>query len=101
MPHPDRMLPNNYMHRYHETGEKRSIGIGRVMSRIKKDGTIFPLFLSISEVMLAKRKVYTGFIHDITQQKISEERLRRYAADLERSNRELQDFAYVSSHDLQ
>lgn len=101
MPEPDSSLHDAYMERYHQTGVPHIIGIGREVSGLRKDGTVFPFFLSISEVQLADRKVYTGFVHDITQQKVSEERLRRYAAELERSNRELQDFAYVSSHDLQ
>lgn len=101
MPEPDSSNHDGYMHRYHQTGERRIIGIGREVTGKRKDGTLFPFFLSISEVKLADRTVYTGFVHDITKQKISEERLRRYAAELERSNLELQDFAYVSSHDLQ
>lgn len=101
MPEPDRSLHDSYMHHYHVTGEKRIIGIGREVTGMRKDGSLFPFYLSISEVHLADRKVYTGFVHDITKQKLNEERLRRYAAELERSNRELQDFAYVSSHDLQ
>ncbi|MCC9166852.1 PAS domain-containing sensor histidine kinase [Pontibacter harenae] len=101
MPEPDKSQHDSYMGRYHKTGERRIIGIGREVTGLRKDGTVFPFYLSISEVQLADRKVYTGFVHDITRQKLTEERLRRYAAELERSNRELQDFAYVSSHDLQ
>ncbi|WP_223815802.1 PAS domain-containing sensor histidine kinase [Adhaeribacter rhizoryzae] len=101
MPEPDRSSHDGYMNHYHQSGQRRIIGIGREVTGKRKDGTVFPFFLSISEVKLADRTVYTGFVHDITQQKLNEERLRRYAAELERSNLELQDFAYVSSHDLQ
>ncbi|KAA3437135.1 sensor histidine kinase [Rufibacter hautae] len=101
MPEPDHSQHDRYMHNYHETGHRKIIGIGREVTGLRKDGSTFPFYLSISEVELADRKVYTGFIHDITQQKLNEEKLRRYAAELERSNLELQDFAYVSSHDLQ
>jgi light-regulated signal transduction histidine kinase (bacteriophytochrome) len=47
------------------------------------------------------RRLFTGIIHDLSQQKQQEEQLRHYAAELERSNRELESFAYISSHDLQ
>ena len=77
------------------------IGIGLDLTGKKKDGTIFPLRLSVSEVRLKDRSIFTSILHDLTHQKMIEEKLRRYAGELEKSNKELHNFAYVSSQDLQ
>ncbi len=101
MPEPDRSIHNTYIQKYLETGEGKIIGIGREVTGLKKNGKTFPFRLAISEMQFDNQRMFTGIIHDLTPQKQAEERLRRYAVELERSNRDLQDFAYISSHDLQ
>jgi two-component system, LuxR family, sensor kinase FixL len=101
MPAPDKERHDKYISNYQNTREKKIIGIGREVTGLRKDGSTFPFMLGVSEVKMADKVMYTGIIHDITYQKEAEEKLRRYALELERSNRELEDFAYVSSHDLQ
>jgi two-component system sensor kinase FixL len=92
---------DGYLKNYHDTGLKKVIGIGRDVIGRKKDGTEFPLTLSVSEFWLNGTRFYTGFLHDLSEQKRAQEQLKKYAIDLKRSNSELQEFAYVSSHDLQ
>jgi len=101
MDEPHHSNHDQYLHNYQKTGEKKIIGKGREVMARKKNGEEFPIHLSISEVKLKSGTIYTGILHDLTAQKAAEEKNRRYAKELERSNRELQDFAYVSSHDLQ
>jgi len=101
MPEPDHSKHPQYLKNYQKTNTPKIIGIGREVTGLKKNGEKFPMSLGVSEVKLTKRTIYTGIIHDLSVQKLVEEKFRRSAENLKRSNRELEDFAYVSSHDLQ
>lgn len=102
MPDPDRSRHDQYLNAYLNSGHAKIIGIGREVIGLRKDGKLFPFRLAISEVSATVgARIFTGIIHDLTKQKEDENKLLKYAEELERSNRELEEFAYVSSHDLQ
>ena len=67
MPSPYREAHDAHLARYRETGQKRVIGIGRVVVGRRKDGTTFPARLSIGEIELEQGRLFTGFLHDITE----------------------------------
>ncbi len=67
MPSPHREAHDSHLARYRETGEKRVIGIGRVVVGTRKDGTTFPARLAIGEIALGQGRLFTGFLHDITE----------------------------------
>ncbi|MBK7870652.1 MAG: PAS domain S-box protein [Saprospiraceae bacterium] len=77
MPEPDSSRHDGYIMNYLRTGERKIIGIGREVRGKRKDGSIFPLRLSISEVNLHNRRIFTGIVHDLTEQKKTEEALRK------------------------
>jgi two-component system sensor kinase FixL len=83
MPPPDKAQHDEYLSNYQRTGKAHIIGIGREVKGIKKDGTIFPFRLGISEVQYSGRKIYTGFIHDLSREKEAENQLKDYATHLE------------------
>lgn len=83
MPEPDKSAHDGYLHRYQSTGEKRIIGLGREVLGLKKDGNTFPFRLAVSEVEYKNRKIYTGFIHDLSREKYAEKSLKEYTEILE------------------
>ncbi|MXV16739.1 PAS domain-containing sensor histidine kinase [Hufsiella ginkgonis] len=83
MPPPDKEKHDGYLQRYQRTHEPHIIGIGREVRGLRKDGSTFPFRLAVSEVKLVDRVIYAGFIHDITREKESEERILNYTQELE------------------
>ena len=82
MPSPDRERHDSYLARYLQTGEKRIIGIGRVVFGERKDGTTFPMELSIGETTEGAQRLFTGFVRDLTERQRTEERLESLQAEL-------------------
>ena len=72
MPEPYHTKHDSYIQNYHSTGERKIIGIGREVKGRRKNGSVFPFFLSVSEVKLEERIIYTGVIHDISDLKRAE-----------------------------
>ena len=84
MPEPYRQEHDGYLENYHRTGRAKIIGIGREVVGRRKSGVIFPMDLSVSEMRLADRKMFAGFVRDITERKQLEREI------IEISNREQQ-----------
>jgi two-component system, LuxR family, sensor kinase FixL len=82
MPQPYRADHDSYVERYQRTGEKRIIGIGREVVGQRKDGSTFPMVLSVGEGTLDGAKIYVGIIHDLTQREETARRLRIMQSEL-------------------
>src|SRR6185295_19242156 len=82
MPQPYRDEHDGYLARYRETGEKRIIGVGRIVVGQRRDGSTFPLELAIGEVWIGPRRLFTGFIRDITETQGTEHRLQELQSEL-------------------
>ena len=75
MPSPFREAHDGYLRNYRATGEKKIIGVGREVVARRKDGSVFPIYLSIGELWLDGRRLFVGVTHDLTKLKEAERRL--------------------------
>ena len=80
MPSPYQEEHDGYLQRYLTTGAARIIGIGREVTGRRRDGTIFPVRLSVGEMTIGGERKFTGILHDLTERVRLEQQLREGAA---------------------
>src|SRR4051812_25999120 len=102
MPEPDRSRHEGYLVRYLNTGERRIIGIGRIVTGMRNDGTTFPMHLTIGEMQSAGRPYFTGFVRDLTEQQQTQARLQELQSELVHVSRlsAMGEMASALAHEL-
>ncbi len=90
MPEPYHGNHDRYVENYLRTGEKKIIGTGRAADGRRKDGTTFPMYLSVGEAIVGDNRFFTGIIHDLTKLKNADDKIRKYAEEMEEKLRLLE-----------
>ncbi|MFG0330339.1 MAG: PAS domain S-box protein [Phycisphaerales bacterium] len=103
MPEPHRSAHDGYLTKYRTTGQTNILGRARQFDAQHKDGRTIPIELSVSRVDIPgqTQPYFTGIIHDISDRLKAEAAIQERSEALAQSNRDLEQFAYVASHDLQ
>jgi two-component system sensor kinase FixL len=102
MPQPYRDNHYGYLHRYRDTGERRIIGIGRVVVGQRADGSTFPMELAVGEMKSGDKRFFTGFIRDLTERQQTEQRLQELQSELVHISRltAMGEMASTLAHEL-
>ena len=102
MPMPDRARHDGYLARYRSTGERHIIGIGRIVTGMRRDGTTFPMHLSIGEMQSGGVPYFTGFVRDLTEHQQTQARLHELQSELVHISRlsAMGEMASALAHEL-
>jgi two-component system sensor kinase FixL len=102
MPSPYREGHDGYLERYLRTGERRIIGIGRVVVGERRDGSTFPMELAVGEMRSSNQRFFTGFIRDLTERQQTEARLQELQSELVHISRltAMGEMASALAHEL-
>ena len=85
IPSPQKGKHDEYIAEYLRTGKSKVMGTGREVSGQRKDGTIFPMYIAVSEIRLGGNPFFTGIAHDLSEQKQKEEQIKNHSILLEKA----------------
>ena len=102
MPSPDRERHDSYLENYARTGQRKIIGVGRILTARHREGYTFPIELSVGEAEVDGQRIFTGFMRDLTENQKSELRLHDLQAELAHVGRvsEVGTLASALAHEL-
>lgn len=102
MPSPHREAHDGYLDRYYRTGERRIVGVGRIVVGERRDGSTFPMELAVGEMRTADGRFFTGFVRDLTERQRTEARLQELQGELVHVSRltALGEMASALAHEL-
>ncbi len=102
MPEPDRGRHDGYLERYRATRERHIIGIGRIVTGRRKDGSTFPMHLSVGEMRSGDERHFTGFVRDLTELRETQAKLQELQSELVHVSRltAMGEMAATLAHEL-
>jgi len=102
MPSPLREEHDGYLRNYIETGRRKIIGIGRITTAMRRDGSTFPIELAVGEAFVDGQRIFTGFIRDVTERQQAQLRLHELQSELAHVGRvsEMGTLASALAHEL-
>jgi two-component system sensor kinase FixL len=101
MPEPDHSAHDGYLRHHLETGESRILGKGREVTARHKDGSLFPVLLTLGESVEGEEHIFVGILHDLSAFAAAQQEVAAQAIKIERKRQELDEIGQVATNGLQ
>lgn len=102
MPEPYQSAHDSYLQRYYQTGERRIIGLERVVVGRRRNGDTFPMTLAVGELKTERGRFFTGFVRDLSERQAAEARVQALQSELVHISRvtAMGEMASALAHEL-